>query len=85
MKRFSILLIITAVLFSSCHYFGGKRINGSGKVISQARTFSGFTGVDVSSAITVYVKQDPSFSVKVETDDKGRNRDIKITVKYVSL
>ena len=44
-------------------------MKGSGNVVTQTRSFSGFTGVDVSSAIHLYVKQDSSFSVKVETDD----------------
>jgi hypothetical protein len=69
MKRLVVLAFLAAFLFSSCNYFSGKRIKGSGNVISQTRTVSGFTGIDVSSAIDVYVTQDSSYSVKVETDD----------------
>ena len=69
MNRFCTAALFSAILFSSCKYVIGKRINGNGKVITQTRTFSGFTGVDVSSAIDLYVKQDSVFSVKVETDE----------------
>ena len=69
MNRFFTAAFFFAILFSSCKYVIGKRINGNGKVITQSRTFSGFTRVDVSSAIDLYVKQDSVFSVKVETDE----------------
>ncbi len=38
-------------------------------MISQTRNLSGFTGVDVSGGIEVFVTQDSAFSVKVEADD----------------
>lgn len=69
MKRLFVFAICAAILFSSCHYFHGRRINGNGNVITQVRDHSNFSGVDVSSAIHLYVKQDSSFSVKVETDE----------------
>ena len=69
MNRFFAIAFFAAVVFSSCRYVKGNRIKGSGKVVTQARTFSGFTVVEVNNAILLYVKQDSSFSVKVETDD----------------
>ena len=69
MNRFLTVALFSVILFSSCRYVTGKRIKGNGNVITQSRTFSGFTGVDVGSAIHLYVKQDSAFSVKVETDD----------------
>ena len=69
MNRFVTVAFLSVTLFSSCSYVTGKRIKGNGNVITQARTFSGFTGVDVSSAIHLYIKQDSAFSVKVEADD----------------
>ena len=69
MNRFFTLLLLFVVLFTSCRYVTGKRIKGNGNVVTETRSFSGFTGVDVSSAIHLYVKQDSAFSVKVETDD----------------
>ena len=69
MKRLFVFAICSAILFSSCHYFHGERIDGNGNVITQTRNFSNFTGVDVSNAIHLYIKQDAAFSVKVETDE----------------
>lgn len=69
MKRVIILSVVLIAGLNSCNYFGGKRIRGNGNVISQQREHSGFTAVDVSSAIHLYVKQDSVFSVKVETDE----------------
>jgi len=69
MNRIFAIAFLAAVVFASCRYVTGKRINGNGNVISQSRSFSGFTGVEVSSSIHLYVKQDSGFSVKVETDE----------------
>jgi hypothetical protein len=69
MNRFLTIPLLSVFLISSCRYITGKQIKGNGNVITQARSFSGFTEVDVSSAIHLYVKQDSAFSVKVETDN----------------
>jgi Putative auto-transporter adhesin, head GIN domain len=69
MKRLLIISFCSLTLFSSCHFFHGETIKGSGNVITQPRSFSDFTGVEVSSAIDLYLKQDAAFAVKVETDD----------------
>jgi hypothetical protein len=69
MNRFLILAFCSLALFSSCHFFHGERITGTGNVISQTRNASNFTGVSVSSAIDLYLKQDSAFAVRVETDD----------------
>ena len=69
MNRFVTIAFLSVTLFSSCRYVTGKRIKGNGNVITQVRTFSGFTGVDVSSAIHLYLKQNSAFSVKGEADD----------------
>jgi hypothetical protein len=69
MKRLLLISVCSLTIFSSCHFFHGERIKGSGNVIAQSRSFSDFTGVEVSSAIDLYLKQDAAFAVKVETDD----------------
>ncbi len=69
MKSFFVLAIFASLFFSSCDEITGERIRGNGNVISQARTHSNFSGVEVSSAIHLYVKQDSVYSVKVETDE----------------
>jgi hypothetical protein len=56
------------IIFSSCN-FVGDRVHGTGNVVTKSRDFSNFTGVSVSSALSLYVKQDSAYSVKVEVDD----------------
>lgn len=63
---FGCLLAITC---SSCHYIGGKRIHGNGNNIAQSRNTGKFNSLDVSGAIDVYIKQDSTQAVKVETDE----------------
>ncbi|HEY6503100.1 MAG TPA: head GIN domain-containing protein [Chitinophagaceae bacterium] len=81
MKRLFVLAACLLILFSSCHYFHGKKIKGNGNVTTQTRSFSNFKGVDVSSAIDLYIKQDPAFSVKVEIDEDLQQY-IIITVEH---
>ena len=69
MKRLFVFALFSVILFSSCHYFHGRHIKGNGNVVTQSRNFSNFNGVDVSSAIHLYVKQDSAYSVKVEIDE----------------
>lgn len=69
MKRHSIIAIAGILALSSCSYISDERIRGNGNVISQVRTHANFTGVEVSDAIHLYVKQDSAFSVKVEADE----------------
>lgn len=69
MKLYILLPVISFLVLSSCNGITGDRIKGNGKVISQERTISNFTGIVVSDAIHVYLKNDSAFSVKVETDE----------------
>jgi len=69
MRPLLTIAFLSVILFPSCKYVTGKRISGNGNVIVQPRTFSGYTNIDASGALYVYVKQDSAFSVKVETDD----------------
>jgi Putative auto-transporter adhesin, head GIN domain len=69
MKRILFFSLLLPVILTSCHYFGGRRIQGNGHVTTQVRSVSDFNGIDVSGGIDVYVTQDSAFSVKVEIDD----------------
>ena len=69
MRRFIILTILFSMLLGSCHFIGGKRIRGNGKITTQSRTVNAFTSVDVRGDIDVYVKQDTVVSVKIEADE----------------
>ena len=69
MKRILVLTGLATLILTSCSYFGGKRVSGNGNVVSQNRTAGSFSSVDVSGAIDVYIRQDSSQSVRVETDE----------------
>src|SRR6187397_3039979 len=64
-----IALFSLIILVGGCREIAGERVKGSGHVITENRTASGFNNVDISGAIDVYVKQDSVSSVKVEADD----------------
>ncbi len=69
MKLTFLFSCFLAIICSSCHYIGGKRIHGNGNNVAQTRDAGKFNSVDVSGAIDVYLKQDSTQSVKVETDE----------------
>lgn len=64
-----IVLLLSALFLGSCH-FDYKSIKGSGKIITENRKIEKpFTGIDVSDAIQVTLKQADEVSVVVEADD----------------
>ena len=67
MKKIALFSLI--ILVGGCREIAGERVKGSGHVITENRTASGFNNVDISGAIDVYVRQDSVSSVKVEADD----------------
>ena len=69
MKKIALFSLIILVFASGCREIAGRRVKGSGHVITEDRTSSGFNNVDISGALDVYVKQDSVSSVKVEADD----------------
>ena len=69
MKKIALFSLIILVFASGCREIAGERVKGSGHVITENRTASGFNSIDVSGAIDVYVRQDSGTSVKVEADD----------------
>lgn len=70
MRHIFLLSFFGILIFSSCSYVGGKRINGNGNIVVQDRSTGKFNSVDVSGAINVYLKQDSvKQAVKVETDE----------------
>lgn len=62
MKKVTLLLLFTALLFS-CNK---NKITGSGNIISQERNASGFTGVVVNGATKAFITIDTGFSVTVK-------------------
>jgi hypothetical protein len=63
---FSLLILVFA---SGCRELGGRRVRGSGHIVSDSRSAAGFNSIDVGGAIEVHVKQDSSTSVRIEADD----------------
>lgn len=69
MNRFLIISVCSFLIFSSCHYFHGEHIDGNGTIKKETRTVGVFNSVEVGGAIDVYVRQDSSRSVNIETDE----------------
>jgi len=67
MKKIALFSLV--IFVGGCREIAGERVKGSGHVITENRSTSGFNNIDVSGAIDVYVRQDSSTSVKVEADD----------------
>jgi len=70
MKSSFFVSAFSIMILSSCHYFGGKRVEGNGNIVTRDHTVGQFQRVEVSGAINVSLKQDSIQSpVKVETDE----------------
>ncbi len=66
LKSIQLCLLAALVFLSACH---SRTIKGSGNVSSETRQVSGFTSLDVSSALKVVYTEGPEFSLKVVADD----------------
>jgi hypothetical protein len=60
--------LILSLIVSSCHGWFGNRVRGNGNITTETRNANGFSGIDASAGIDVYLKQDSAESVKVEAD-----------------
>lgn len=70
MKKAVFLSIVLVLSLSSCYFDGwGTGISGNGDVVEETRDISGFTGVEVSTGIDVYLTQGDGFEVMVEADE----------------
>jgi hypothetical protein len=69
MKKIALFSLVIFVFATGCREIAGRRVKGSGHIITENRTATGFNSIDVSGAIDVFVKQDSTTSVKVEADD----------------
>ena len=68
MKRiFFFLLSLLSLFLSACNIFG-ERVHGDGNIKSETRQTGHFSSVDVSNNINLHIRQDNSWSVRVETD-----------------
>ena len=64
MKNSILISLVILIITPGCHW-----VSGSGNIVPETRSVSGFRTIEVSGAIDVYIKQDSTTSVKVETDD----------------
>lgn len=69
MKKLALFSLVIFVFASGCREIAGRRVRGSGHIITENRNETGFNNIDVSGAIDVYIRQDSTTSVKVEADD----------------
>ena len=70
MKNAAYLSIVLILSLSSCYFDGwGTGISGNGNVVEETRDVTGFTGVEVSTGIDVYLTQGNGFEVLVEADE----------------
>jgi hypothetical protein len=67
--RILFISLVSAFIFSSCHFVMGERIYGNGHITAREEHVGSFNSVDVGGAIQVHVKQDDVQSVKIETDE----------------
>jgi hypothetical protein len=63
------IVIASLILLSSCQIFGGKRVAGNGKIVTQEKNLGTFNSIDVSGSVAVHIRQDSIPSVRVETDE----------------
>lgn len=67
---YKIVLAAAITLFaSSCRYFGGERVRGNGVIKTATRQVSSFSQVHVSGNIDLYLTQDSTSAVSLETDE----------------
>jgi hypothetical protein len=69
MKKLVLVALLGIIVFSSCRFMGGRRVEGNGNIVSREKSVGSFRAVDVSGALNVMVKQDSQQSVRVETDE----------------
>ncbi len=87
--RLAIYCILSFLIFSSCGYTNGKRIEGNGNISTQERNTGNFTGVSASGSIDIIVMDGPAHSLKIETDEnlmdyvevKNNNGSIEVYTK----
>jgi hypothetical protein len=69
MIRSLLVASLLILVLNSCGYFTQDRVKGNGNVVAELRTAGDFNSIHVSGAIDVYISQEPTPSIKVETDE----------------
>jgi hypothetical protein len=69
MNRFLMISVFSLIILSSCHYFHGEHVDGNGTIKKESRAVGIFNGIEAGGAIDVYIRQDSSRTVNIETDE----------------
>ena len=70
MKKAAFLFVTLSLVLNACIIDGWDNgISGNGNVVEETRSASGFTGVQASTGIDVYLFEGNDFDVKVEADE----------------
>ena len=64
-----LVLFVSAALLAGCSLTGQTSVTGSGNVVTEEKSVSGFDRVDVSHGFEVDIRQGGAFSVVVRIDD----------------
>jgi hypothetical protein len=67
MRRIIFVAFVVS-LFCSCKFFGGKRVNGNGNVVTRDISVAEFNSIEAGSAMQIRIKQGPA-SVQLKTDE----------------
>ncbi len=67
MKNIFLFAAASAIIFTSCRFVEGQRVQGDGNVTHEKRTVTGFTGVETHGSIDIEVTQG-DYKVVVESD-----------------
>src|SRR5687767_2816207 len=68
MRNASFLLLLL-VLFSSCHFMGGRRVRGNGNSRTETRAVGSFTSIRVLGGMDVELRSGTSADVRIEADE----------------
>jgi hypothetical protein len=66
--RIFLFALAATLLFSSCRFFGGERIDGNGNIVTEQRNVGRFTGIEAGGALEVRVRQDAASGVRIQAD-----------------
>lgn len=69
MQKWIIPLLIFSVLFSSCMFYGDKRIKGNGHLITETRSFGSFENIEASGNVDVIITQGAPSAFSIEGDE----------------
>jgi hypothetical protein len=68
MRKVQVLFLLL-VLFSSCHFMGGRHVRGNGNLSAQNRSTDAFNAIRLSGGMDVVLTAGPDYAIKVEADE----------------